>query len=622
MKKALFLLLTALGGWLPGLAQQVYPNLTFEPARPKPGEKIRITYNPASTPLADAKELRGLVTAMKSDGSLLPLPMKREGDAWTGELATTDSTDLLLFTFGDSAKHDNNQGKGYILYTYNPQGKPVAGAQGWLGFFYGLARTEAVSRDFQKAVGLFEEEFKEYPESKDALLGYYLYVLKQAQPEQYLAKASAELGKLAASPNLSVVQLGQLVAGYEELQQPEKAEPYKVMLRKKAPAGKFVQEERYKQVYNEQDPMRKTALFNHFKKDFPTYRSINFLHLDVAQAYRKHEKFAELKKFVQENDKYLDAEACNALAWNMYEADQQLELAQALAATGVAKARQALAGGQPEAQAIQRNQGLLGMILDTYGAILVKRGRAEEAYPVLQESVRLLEGNTAEVNERYVSVLVQTNRHQEAMTEGDKFIPQGKGTPKMKEDLRKAYIAVNGNEKGYDRYLAALEASAREKMKKELALKMISEPAPSFTLQDLNGNTISSESLKGKTVVVDFWATWCAPCVASMPGMQQTAAKYKDDPSVQFLFVNAWQREADKEKIVRAFLEKKKYDFTVPMDVDNKVIGAYKVDGIPAKFVIDPQGNIRFKSVGFGGGPDALVEELSIMIDLAAGKGQ
>jgi hypothetical protein len=53
------------------------------------------------------------------------------------------------------------------------------------------------------------------------------------------------------------------------------------------------------------------------------------------------------------------------------------------------------------------------------------------------------------------------------------------------------------------------------------------------------------------------------------------------------------------------------------MDVDNEVIGAYKVDGIPTKFVIDPQGNIRFKSVGFEGGPDALVEELGMMIDLA-----
>jgi thiol-disulfide isomerase/thioredoxin len=151
---------------------------------------------------------------------------------------------------------------------------------------------------------------------------------------------------------------------------------------------------------------------------------------------------------------------------------------------------------------------------------------------------------------------------------------------------------------------------------------MISEPAPSFALQDLNGNPVSSETLKGKTLVVDFWATWCGPCVQSMPAMQQAVAKYKDDPSVQFLFVNSWQREDDKQQVVRDFLARKKYDFTVPMDVDNKVIGAYKVDGIPTKFVIDPQGNIRFKSVGFEGGPDALVEELSMMIDLATGKGQ
>ena len=95
---------------------------------------------------------------------------------------------------------------------------------------------------------------------------------------------------------------------------------------------------------------------------------------------------------------------------------------------------------------------------------------------------------------------------------------------------------------------------------------------------------------------------------------------HKDDPSVKFVFVNAWESAKDVKKDVAEFIKKGAYPFDVLFDLDNKVIESYKVNGIPTKFIVDPKGNIRFTSIGYSGSPDKLVEELSVMIDLARSK--
>ena len=81
-------------------------------------------------------------------------------------------------------------------------------------------------------------------------------------------------------------------------------------------------------------------------------------------------------------------------------------------------------------------------------------------------------------------------------------------------------------------------------------------------------------------------------------------------------FINTWERVEDKTKNASEFIAKNDYPFHVLMDEDSKVIEKYKVSGIPTKFIIDAQGNIRFKSIGFSGSDDKLVEELSTMVSL------
>ena len=133
---------------------------------------------------------------------------------------------------------------------------------------------------------------------------------------------------------------------------------------------------------------------------------------------------------------------------------------------------------------------------------------------------------------------------------------------------------------------------------------------------DLDGKKVSLADLKDKTVIVDFWATWCGPCLASFPGMKKAVEKYEAGGKVKFLFVNTWENVEDKKKNATDFITKNSYPSHVLLDDKNEVITTYKVSGIPTKFIIDGKGNIRFKSVGFGGDADKLVDELGLMIGM------
>lgn len=122
--------------------------------------------------------------------------------------------------------------------------------------------------------------------------------------------------------------------------------------------------------------------------------------------------------------------------------------------------------------------------------------------------------------------------------------------------------------------------------------------APDFSLKTVDDKDVKLSSMKGSVVVLDFWATWCPPCRKSLPHIQKLSED--SDLAREGLKVLAVNDREGKDKI-EPFLKDNKYTFTVPMDTEGKVMGDYKVTGIPATVVIGRDGTVKAAFVGFSG---------------------
>lgn len=177
----------------------------------------------------------------------------------------------------------------------------------------------------------------------------------------------------------------------------------------------------------------------------------------------------------------------------------------------------------------------------------------------------------------------------------------------VRSKLKQLYTAKYGSETGLgDRILKIHDAFIKEREERAARLEVpninagVTDPLM-FKLTKLDGSTLEMNSLRGKVIVMNFWATWCGPCITEMPLFEKTMLKYKDDKEVVFLAITT---DEDRD-LVPPFL--KQYKFNLPIAYAEYLNDLFSVSSIPTTIILDRQGQIAYRQAGFNPRDDFVV---------------
>ncbi|TDJ56759.1 MAG: TlpA family protein disulfide reductase [Ignavibacteria bacterium] len=598
----------------------------YSPDVIKPGKDITVKYNPDSSNLNGKDEIR-LVAYLYGNklNNAIDIPLTKSGSIYSGNVRTEENTLGVLFKFTSGEEIDNNNKEGYVVFLSNDNGERIAGSLA--GYGEALSRWGAYYSDLEldreKAYKYLSEDFKANPDIKPRFLDSYFKVVTSVKPEKKEIIIKKELDAFAETNPTDEEALAVLSNWYSSVGLKDQAEKYKIISIEKFPNSEFAESVKIKEFKKEEDLNKKIEIAAEFEDQFSKNRNSEYLYDLIANVYRNNKEYYKAFEFLKNNINKPSSYRFYSVVNRMLDENADMNLALKIADLGVERSRGELSNPSKEKPNYltviewkKEREYYLGLNLFGKGKVLNHLSKKEESLNILEEAARLTKEEDELINELYAKALIENGKYDIAMSKISQFINLGHNTSQMKIYLKEAYLNEKGTEDGFDAYSSQFEDAAKEKLIEKLKNDMILEPAPTFTLFDIDGNKVSFNDYRGKIIILDFWATWCGPCLASFPGMKKAVEKYENDSRIKFLFINTWERVEEKTKNAADFILKNDYPFHVLVDDENKVIEKYKVSGIPTKFIIDSEGNIRFKSIGFAGSDDKLVEELSTMISL------
>jgi thiol-disulfide isomerase/thioredoxin len=257
---------------------------------------------------------------------------------------------------------------------------------------------------------------------------------------------------------------------------------------------------------------------------------------------------------------------------------------------------------------------------ESYAEVLYLNGENKKALLYEEKAIQGTQTMMPSSAQLYTALLVANGQTDKAYEHLLKAVSLGKATTQMTVLFKKLAAKKMGSEASVNLFLDSIQRNITQQYKTEVAKNIIAHTeAPNFSLLNLNGERISLAGLKGKVVVLDFWATWCAPCIASMPAMKEMASKHAD---VVFLFIATQETGEHATAKIKNYVSTNKFPLNVLIDepiATNKqqfsIATAYHVKAIPTKVIIDREGKLRFTSNGFQSHQE-LINELEAMISI------
>lgn len=598
-------------------------------ATPKPGETVSFTYDHAGS--IDNNSLpQAMIYFLDNDQfPVADADLKAEGKLLKGQFTIPAGAGAFCIKISYGANMANDKGYLYMVYKDHV---PVAGAYANKAYATGLgAEIFGVKKNIELSASLYKKEFGLHPNlEKDYEDLYLLTLFYSSAGDQQLAARRAKA--LAQSGNEKSMLSAQEY--YRHGKKTTQADALLTIIKTRFPGGEQNKTALEDAFDDEQDVIKKDSLYNvltakHPAKDKATATLYDYKRIQLAIAHLQQNDIGGFELWEKQvKNKSGIVHGINNITKNWAQNGQHLADAEQVSLQALTMADSLRKENFPQMytspkQIGENNQAMYYQCIDTYALILYKQNRYKEALSYEQKLGSAPKTQDADINTHYVQILNAYEMYPQAQSIAEKSFAAGTTSPELKEELEKSYIRINGDKKGFADYLNSLELLANKQQMSEMAKTMINLPAAAFDLQDVSGKHITLASLKGKVVVIDFWANWCAPCKESFPGMQSAIEHYKNDPAVQFVFIDTWENDNNYIADTKKYMAANHYDFQVLFDEKatngklSKVKTAYEVDGLPTKVVIDKNGNIRFKTLGYGGSTKILTDEMISMVELA-----
>ncbi len=621
------------------------------PLIPVVGQDVKFTYDNSLTSLAGEETIYGTIYYWENlRWRAEDLKLVKNDTAWEATCRVPENCALLSCKFYAGDKKDTGGRGTYTTMTFDKRGQNLPTAyMAWgmlrnktLESLPGYCEEEAYIGDDIMRFWLNQQLMKD-PGARKYVFYYAAKLLNQMIPGEKHEQMLSDVDFILNLPDADEeTLLKALEVAKDIVKDSTKAVAIEARILKDYPDGILARDQEIWRIFRIMDADVKAPELEAFLKRFPTEKfqeietETSSMYLGkifqavIYQAVIKRNDFSLLYKYIHDVPHlYLQT-----FYWHMVQVPLRTNQRTPEQVFPPAKAiynERPQAGSERVYSKREWKDYLLTRCKDMilkHAFVLDATGTSAEALELMEEIKEKYNFKSAEYNDQYVRLLEKNGYQSMVIPTIIASIREDAFTPEMLETLRKDYVKQHKNDKDFETYLASLKSQEKQQeLQKHLQETMINKDIELFAMEDLNGKKVDLSKMKGKIIVLDFWATWCAPCKASLPGMQMSVNKYKDDPNVAFFFISTMETAADFKEQIRKFMKEHNYTLHVLCDnvnpktkkrsaVYDTYAKAFKFSGIPHKLIIDGNGKLRWSINGYMGSPSALAEEMNLMIEM------